>query len=59
MERRGFIYLTAVMDWATRRVMACRIEHADGGFRCRGGRRAIARDGRPELYSVQFVTNSD
>ena len=38
--RRGFLYLVAIIDWATRRVLSWRaVEHAHGGVLRRGARR--------------------
>jgi putative transposase len=52
--RRGFVYLTAVVDWATRRVLAFRVSislAADAAVEAL--REAIARYGVPE------ITNTD
>lgn len=51
--RRGFVYLTAVVDWATRRVLAWRLSislAADAAVEAL--REAIARYGRPEIMNT-------
>lgn len=60
---RGFVYLTAVLDWATRRVLAWRLSNslaADAGVEAL--EEAIARYGAPEIMNTdqgsQF-TSSD
>jgi len=51
--RRGFVYLTAVVDWATRRVLAIRVSislAADAGVEAL--KEAIARYGAPEIMNT-------
>jgi putative transposase len=51
--RRGFVYLTAVVDWATRRVLAFRVSislAADAAVEAL--REAIARYGVPEIMNT-------
>lgn len=51
--RRGFVYLTAVVDWATRRVLAFRVSislAADAAVEAL--REAIARNGVPEIMNT-------
>jgi len=51
--RRGFVYLTAVVDWATRRVLAWRVSislAADAGVEAL--QEAIARYGVPEIMNT-------
>ena len=43
--RRGFLYLVAVIDWATRKVLAWRLSNTMEADFC--ARRAEGRDGRP------------
>jgi len=33
----GFVYLFSLMDWHTRKVLACRLSNPHGGLLCRGG----------------------
>jgi len=61
--RRGFLYLVAVMDWATRKVLSWRVSNTmDVEFCCEALREALARFGRPEIFNTdqgsQF-TSSD
>ncbi len=53
--RRGFLYLVAVMDWATRRVVSWRVSITmDVEFCISAVEEALARFGRPEIFnSVQ------
>ena len=37
--RQGFLYLVAIIDWATRGAVLAAVEHADGGVLCRGAER--------------------
>lgn len=47
--RRGFLYLVAIMDWATRTVLAWRLSNTmDAGF-CVA---ALARFGKPEIFNT-------
>lgn len=59
--RRGFLYLVAIMDWATRRVSAWRLSNAmDADFRIEALEEAMARHGEPEIFNAdqgrQFTT---
>ena len=48
--RRGFLYLVAVMDWATRRVLSWRVSNTmDAEFCLEALEEALARFGRPEI----------
>jgi putative transposase len=50
--RRGFLYLVAVMDWATRRVLAWRVSNTmDVEFCLEALDEALARFGRPEIFN--------
>jgi len=58
--RRGFLYLVAIMDWATRKVLAWRISNTmDAGFCVEALQDAMARYGKPEIFNtdqgVQFT----
>lgn len=61
--RRGFLYLVAIMDWATRKVLAWRISNTmDASFCVDALKDALARFGKPEIFNTdqgsQF-TSSD
>ena len=48
--RRGFVYLSAVLDWATRRVLAWRLSNSLTADPCVDTlEEAIMKYGRPEL----------
>ena len=51
--RRGFLYLVAVMDWATRKVLAWRVSNTlDVEFCPEALEEALARFGRPEIFDT-------
>ena len=51
--RRGFLYLVAIMDWATRKVLAWRLSNTmDAGFCIEALEEAMARFGRPEIFNT-------
>ena len=51
--RRGFLYLVAVMDWATRKVLAWRLSNTmDASFCVAALEEALARFGRPEIFNT-------
>ena len=51
--RRGFLYLVAIMDWATRKVLAWRLSNTmDAGFCVTALEEALARFGRPEIFNT-------
>jgi putative transposase len=51
--QRGFLYLVAIMDWATRHVLAWRLSNTmDTGFCIEALREAMARHGRPEIFNT-------
>ena len=51
--RRGFLYLVAVMDWATRHVLAWRLSNTlDARFCVEALREAMAECGRPEIFNT-------
>lgn len=51
--RRGFVYLVAVMDWATRRVLSWRVSNTlTTDFCLDAVREAIARYGCPEIFNT-------
>ena len=64
--RRGFPYLVAIMDWATRKVLSWRVANTmDVDFCIEALEEALARFGRPEIFngdqgspftSLDFIT---
>ncbi len=51
--RRGFLYLVAVMDWATRKVLSWRVSNTmDVEFCIAALEEAVARFGRPEIFNT-------
>jgi len=51
--RRGFLYLIAIMDWATRHVLAWRLSNTmDTGFCIEALREAMSAHGRPEIFNT-------
>ena len=61
--RRGFLYLVAIMDWATRKVLAWRISNTmDAGFCVEALQDAMARYGEPEIFNTdqgsQFTSHA-
>ena len=51
--RRGFLYLVAIMDWASRKVLAWRLSNTmDAEFCVAALEEAIARYGRPEIFNT-------
>ncbi len=51
--QRGFLYLVAIMDWATRHVLAWRLSNTmDTRFCLEALNEALARHGRPEIFNT-------
>ncbi len=51
--RHGFLYLVAIMDWATRHVLAWRLSNTlDARFCTEALRDALAEYGRPEIFNT-------
>ncbi|WP_417729132.1 transposase [Roseovarius sp.] len=51
--RRGFLYLVAIMDWHTRKVLACRISNTlEAGFCVVALNEAIHKFGPPEIMNT-------
>jgi putative transposase len=51
--QRGFLYLVAIMDWATRHVLAWRLSNTmDARFCVEALNEALARYGRPEIFNT-------
>jgi putative transposase len=50
---RGFLYLVAVMDWHSRRVLAWRVSNTlDADFCVEALEEALARHGRPDIFNT-------
>lgn len=50
---RGFCYLVAIMDWASRKVLAWRLSNTlDASFCVEALREALARYGTPEIFNT-------
>ena len=50
--RRGFLYLVALMDWWSRKVLAWRLSHTmDADFCVEALEAALARHGKPEIFN--------
>ena len=50
---RGFLYLVAIMDWASRAVLAWRLSNTmDASFCVEALQEALARFGRPEIFNT-------
>jgi len=61
--KRGFFYLVAIMDWATRHVLAWRLSNTlDADFCVAALKEALARYGRPEIFNTdqgsQFTSHA-
>ena len=51
--RRGFLYLVAVMDWSTRKVLSWRVSNTmDVEFCIKAVNEAMARFGSPEIFNT-------
>jgi putative transposase len=51
--RRGFLYLVAVMDWASRKVLSWRVSNTmDADFCIEALEDALDRFGRPEIFNT-------
>ena len=51
--QRGFLYLVAVMDWASRHVLAWRLSNTmDAGFGVEALNEALSRYGNPEIFNT-------
>ena len=51
--RRGFLYLVAIMDWHSRRVLSWRLSNTmDVAFCTEALQEALARHGRPEIFNT-------
>src|SRR3954463_219576 len=51
--RRGFLYLVAVMDWVTRKVLSWQVSNTmDADFCIEALEEALARFGKPEIFNT-------
>src|SRR5246127_4215136 len=51
--RRGFLYLVAIMDWFSRKVLAWRLSNTmDVEFCLEALEEALARFGKPEIFNT-------
>jgi putative transposase len=51
--RRGFLYLVAIMDWFSRKVLAWRISNSmDAAFCVEALKDALAKHGTPEIFNT-------
>lgn len=51
--QRGFLYLVAIMDWATRHVLAWRLSNTmDARFCAEALNEAMAKHGKPEIFNT-------
>ncbi|OSP48976.1 DDE-type integrase/transposase/recombinase, partial [Pseudoruegeria sp. SK021] len=51
--RRGFLYLVAVMDWYSRKVLSWRLSNSmDAGFCVEALKEALLRYGPPEIFNT-------
>jgi len=51
--RRGFLYLVAIMDWATRKVLAWRMSNTmEADFCIEALKEALAKYGSPEIFNT-------
>jgi len=51
--RRGFLYLVAIMDWHSRRVLSWRVSNTmDVAFCTDALEEALARHGKPEVFNT-------
>jgi putative transposase len=53
--RRGFLYLVAIMDWATRKVLAWRLSNTmEADFCVAALEEALARYATPEIFNTDW-----
>ena len=51
--QRGFHYLVAIMDWATRTVLSWRLSNTQDSAFCREAlQEALARYGKPDIFNT-------
>ena len=57
---RGFVYLAAVVDWFTRRVLSHRVSITlEAGFCIEALEEALAKHGRPEIFNSDQGASPD
>ena len=61
--RRGFLYLVAIMDWFSRKVLAWRLSNStDADFCVEALNEALAKHGAPEIFNTdqgsQFTSSA-
>jgi transposase InsO family protein len=58
--RQGFLYLLAIIDWATRRVLSWRLSNTlTAGFCVEALSEALARFGKPGIFTKRTVTHRE
>jgi putative transposase len=51
--RKGFLYLVAIMDWASRKVLSWRLSNTmEAGFCVEALKEALDRYGKPEIFNT-------
>ena len=51
--RRGFLYLVAIMDWYSRKVLAWRLSNTlEADFCIEALKDAVAKHGKPEIFNT-------
>jgi len=51
--QRGFLYLVAIMDWHSRKVLSWRLSNSmDAGFCIEALKKALAKHGAPEIFNT-------
>ena len=51
--QRGFLYLVAIMDWYSRKVLACRLSNTMDAEVCiEALKEALAKHGTPEIFNT-------
>lgn len=57
--RKGFVYLAAVLDWATRRVLSWRLSNSlTTDFCIEALEKALQRHGKPEIFNTDQAASS-
>ena len=58
--QRGFLYLVAVMDWVTRKVLSWRVSNTmDADFCIEALEEALERFGKPEIFNTDQGSRAD
>lgn len=54
----GFMYLVAILDWATRKVLAFRVSNSmEADFCVEALQEALAKHGRPEIFNIRAASS--